>query len=216
MRLGCPQRGSRASAQDLGLRRRDQRRRSRGHAEVAAHPVRGILGANPRRQVIAQLLGVLVGAAVVVPAFEWLVPNASALGTERLPAPAAMVWAGVSRVLANGVGGMPGAARVAALIGLAAGAVLAAIEQIVSPRARRFVPSASGLGIAMVMPGASSLSMCGGALFAAERGRRRAVARARRGLTLHRGALRSRLPVARTVLPTERKRAGPSRLVAKH
>ncbi len=52
-----------------------------------------LLGASPRKQFFAQLLGVVVGAAAVVPAFRVLIPDAKVLGTELFPAPAVLVWA---------------------------------------------------------------------------------------------------------------------------
>ncbi|HYG68699.1 MAG TPA: OPT family oligopeptide transporter, partial [Anaeromyxobacteraceae bacterium] len=65
-----------------------------------------LLGARPRPQLYAQLIGTVVGAAAIVPVFGILVPDASAIGTERFPAPAAQVWAGVSRILAAGAGAL--------------------------------------------------------------------------------------------------------------
>ena len=49
------------------------------------------LGASPRAQLIAQLVGAVVGAVVVVPVFA-LVRAAYPLGSERMPAPAALAW----------------------------------------------------------------------------------------------------------------------------
>jgi OPT family oligopeptide transporter len=134
-----------------------------------------LLGASARKQVIAQLFGVVVGAAVVVPAFHLLVPSADALGGDRFPAPAVMVWASVSKVLAGGVLALPRAARFAALAGFAAGVVLTLLERWASPSRRRFIPSATGVGIAMVMPGSSSITMFAGALLAAAFRRARAA-----------------------------------------
>ena len=58
-----------------------------------------LLGGNPRAQFYAQLAGVLVGAAVIVPAFNLLIPDPSVLGTEEWPAPSCLVWSGVSRLV---------------------------------------------------------------------------------------------------------------------
>ncbi len=123
-----------------------------------------LLGANPRKQVIAQLLGLVVGAAVVVPAFTLLVPNAEALGSEQFPAPAVMVWAGVSKVLAGGLDGLSPAARVAMGWGAALGVLLVALETWLPKSKRGWVPSPAALGIAMVIPGATALSMWAGAM----------------------------------------------------
>ncbi len=126
-----------------------------------------LLGASPRQQVRAQLIGVIVGAAVVVPAFNLLVPDASALGTADLPAPAVLVWASVSRALSGGVGGLSHAARASAVVGAVVGLVLAVIERV-APRAwRAWTPSPAGVGIAMVMPGSNAIAMFTGASIAA-------------------------------------------------
>jgi OPT family oligopeptide transporter len=125
-----------------------------------------LLGARPRQQLAGQLLGVLAGAALVAPALHLLVPDVRALGSEALPAPGAMVWAGVARVLARGPGALAPAARAALAVGAGLGAVLALLERAATPRARRFVPSPSGIGIALVLPAYNSASMAIGALAA--------------------------------------------------
>lgn len=126
-----------------------------------------VLGADVRAQVAAQFLGIAVGALAVVPAFAALVPDARSLGTEALPAPAVMVWAGVSRALAGGLGALPRAAVLAMGAGAVAGAALAVLEARLSPRSARWVPSPAALGIAMVLPAATSLTMALGAALGA-------------------------------------------------
>ncbi|ABS27146.1 OPT family oligopeptide transporter [Anaeromyxobacter sp. Fw109-5] len=125
-----------------------------------------LLGARPRPQLAAQLLGTIVGAAAIVPVFDLLVPDASVLGSEKFPAPASQVWAGVSRVLAAGVGALHPTARVAIAAGAALGAALVLLERLLPARARAFVPTASGLGLAMVIPGTSSIAIFVGATLA--------------------------------------------------
>ncbi|MCK6547521.1 OPT/YSL family transporter [Myxococcota bacterium] len=125
-----------------------------------------VLGASPRKQVLAQLFGVLAGAVIVVPAFELLVPTADLLGSERFPAPAVQVWASVSKVLAGGLAGLSAEARTLVVVGLVVGAALTIAERLSPAKVRALVPSPMGLGIAMVMPGSSSLTMCTGALVA--------------------------------------------------
>ena len=125
-----------------------------------------LLGANPRQQFYAQLFGVLAGAAVVVPAFWLLVPDPSALGSEEWPAPSALVWAGVSQAFSDGIGALSPASRQAALIGVVLGVALALAERFAPRRVKPFVPSASGLGIALVTPGSNAISMFLGSLVA--------------------------------------------------
>jgi uncharacterized oligopeptide transporter (OPT) family protein len=125
-----------------------------------------LLGANPRKQFIAQLFGVVAGAAVVVPAFNLLVPSADVLGTEEFPAPSSLVWAGVSKMLVNGVGSLHTSARIGAVCGLALGVALVLLERWAPKKAKPFIPSSAGLGLAIVIPGASSISFFIGAAIA--------------------------------------------------
>lgn len=125
-----------------------------------------LLGANPRQQVYAQLFGVLAGAAIVVPAFNLLVPTADVLGSAAFPAPGVQVWAGVSKMLADGIGGLHPTARWGALFGLMLGTVLAIAERYAPAKAKPWIPAPSGLGIAMVIPASNSISMFIGASIA--------------------------------------------------
>lgn len=126
-----------------------------------------LLGAKPRHQVYAQLIGVLVGAAVIVPLFYLVIPNPAVLGTDAWPAPSCQVWKGVSSIVSNGVGGLSSAAQQAMIAGLALGIVMAIIEKLAPPKVRMFLPSPAGLGIAMVIPASNSISMFIGASIAA-------------------------------------------------
>ncbi len=122
-----------------------------------------LLGARPRQQVIGQLFGVMAGALVVVPIFNLLVPNAEALGGAEFPAPSAVVWRNVSEMLVKGLDALHPTARVAAAIGIVVGMLLAVLEVKVPKHVKKYVPSASGLGIAMVLPAWNSIMMCIGA-----------------------------------------------------
>jgi len=124
-----------------------------------------LLGAKPRQQFIAQFFGVLAGAVVVVPVFFLLVPNASVLGTEQWPAPAAQVWRGVAELLAKGVAALHPTARVGLVIGAAVGILLPLLE-LAFPKAKKFIPSPTGLGIAFTITGYYSVSMFLGACLA--------------------------------------------------
>jgi uncharacterized oligopeptide transporter (OPT) family protein len=125
-----------------------------------------VLGASPRVQFVAQLFGVCAGAAVVVPAFDLLIPNPAVLGTDAWPAPSCLVWAGVSKAFAGGVGALDAVARSGIAAGLLLGVALSLMERFAAPRLKPWVPSPSGLGIAMVIPGSNAIAMFGGALIA--------------------------------------------------
>jgi OPT family oligopeptide transporter len=125
-----------------------------------------LLGASPRAQFGAQLFGVMAGAAVVVPAFNLLIPDPALLGTDAWPAPSCLVWAGVSKAFADGIGALDPGARAGIFVGLLLGVSLALMERLAPRALKAWVPSPSGLGIAMVIPGSNSIAMFLGALVA--------------------------------------------------
>jgi OPT family oligopeptide transporter len=122
-----------------------------------------ILGANPKKQVIAQLWGCLAGTLFVVPAY-WLLIDPREIGSDKWPAPAAQVWAGVAKVLANGIDALPPGARGGGLIGVAVGIVLAFVEELAPKDKRKYTLSPVAAGIAWVVPAWNSISMFVGAL----------------------------------------------------
>jgi uncharacterized oligopeptide transporter (OPT) family protein len=124
-----------------------------------------VLGASPRRQVIAQLCGVAAGTLFVAPAYQLLI-NPAELGSDKWPAPAAQSWAGVARVLAQGLGALPRGAAIALLIGGATGVVLALIEDFAPKHLKKYTLSSTAVGIAFVIPAWNSFSMFFGALLA--------------------------------------------------
>ncbi len=124
-----------------------------------------VLGANPRKQFIAQFLGIFAGTLVIVPAFYLLVPDASMLGTDKWPAPAAQVWAAVARLMGNGIESLHPAALSGLLWGAVAGIILPLISKFF-PKISNYVPSATAVGLAFVIPFFNSLSMFIGAFIA--------------------------------------------------
>lgn len=122
-----------------------------------------LLGAKPRQQFIAQFFGVLAGGMVVVPVFFLLVPDASVLGTEKWPAPAAQVWRGVAELLSKGVGSLHPTARIGLLVGSLVGILLPLLEKWF-PKQKKWIPAPTGLGIAFTINGFNSIMMFLGAL----------------------------------------------------
>ncbi len=125
-----------------------------------------VLGANPRLQFLAQFAGIFAGTAVVVPAFYLIVPTVDVLGSDQFPAPAAQVWASVARLLSDGFASLHVTARWALLIGGAVGILIPILERTLPEKARRFVPSAMGLGLAWTFHFWYALSMFIGGLAA--------------------------------------------------
>jgi len=121
-----------------------------------------LLGANPRKQFLAQSIGLVFGTLAVVPAWYLMVPSVTAL--EKYPMPATQTWVAVARVLSAGVASLPMSARIAILIGALIGIALPIIEKL-APRARPYLPSAIGLGLGWVVFFSNALSfMIGAAL----------------------------------------------------
>jgi len=124
-----------------------------------------MVGAHPRKQFIAQLFGVLAGAFLCVPAYFILVPDANALGGQQFPAPSALVWAGVAKVLSQGLSTLPSSAVLAMGIAFLAGVVIVVVDKMF-PKLRPYTPSPAALGIAMMIPAYTSFSMFLGAVAA--------------------------------------------------
>jgi uncharacterized oligopeptide transporter (OPT) family protein len=122
-----------------------------------------MVGANPRSQFIAQFFGVFAGAILAVPAYFVLVPDASMLGGDKFPAPSALVWMGVAKVLSQGLGTLPHSALVAMIVAFLAGVIIVLIDNLF-PKAKPYTPSTAALGIALTIPAYTSFSMFLGAL----------------------------------------------------
>jgi putative OPT family oligopeptide transporter len=124
-----------------------------------------LLGAKPRHQLYAQLFGVVAGALVVIPAFFLIIPVED-LGNEEWPAPSCVVWKGVSDAMTGGIGNLGSELQLAMVLGLALGTLLTILEKVAPKKAKPFIPSPNGLGIAMIIPGSNSIAMFIGATIA--------------------------------------------------
>ncbi len=107
-----------------------------------------VLGANPRKQFLAQFSGIFVGTAVTVPVFYLLVPDAASLGTDQWPAPAAMVWSSVAQLLSQGLHALHPTAQASLVIGGLIGILVVALTRIVPSKYHIWIPSPMGLGLA--------------------------------------------------------------------
>ena len=105
-----------------------------------------LLGANPRKQFIAQFSGIFIGTLVTVLCFRVLVPDASVLGTDRFPAPAAQTWRAVAVALSKGISALEPLKVWLIIIGGAVGIVLPLLSKMF-PKHQNYIPSAAGLGL---------------------------------------------------------------------
>jgi len=106
-----------------------------------------LLGAHPRKQFIAQFAGIFVGTLVSVLCFRLLVPDASALGTDQFPAPAAQTWRAVAVALSEGLGALGPVKIWSIAIGGLVGILLTLLPKIF-PARRHLIPSPAGVGLA--------------------------------------------------------------------
>ena len=130
-----------------------------------------LLGANPRRQFIAQFAGIFSGTVATVMGFYLLVPDATALNgvgetAPAFPAPAAQAWKAVAEVFKLGLENMHPMHQQAIGVGLGLG-VLFTVLELTLPAFRKWLPSATGIGLGLILPFQYPLSMLIGALIAA-------------------------------------------------
>lgn len=123
-----------------------------------------LLGANARRQFIAQFLGVFFGTVAVVPAWYLMIPNKAAM--EAYNPPSANMWKAVAEALSKGIDYIPPLARMALLIGGLLGIVLAIVEAYAPKKWKPYFPSAMGLGLSWVMPFNNAFAFFIGAVLA--------------------------------------------------
>jgi uncharacterized oligopeptide transporter (OPT) family protein len=118
-----------------------------------------IVGSTNRHLTILQLLAVPVGSlavAFVYPALK----SRYGIGAEGLTSPISVKWAGFAELLNAGFDKLPAGCFAALLIAIALGCVFAVLE----PSYRRFIPSPTGVGIGMLVPGLAVLPMVAGGL----------------------------------------------------
>jgi OPT family oligopeptide transporter len=136
-----------------------------------------LLGAHPRRQFVAQFLGIFAGTVATVLGYRLLVPDATVLtGTSgspaTFPAPAAQAWLAAARVFQGGLHNLHPMARTCLWWGLGAGVLLVVVEHAL-PKHRKWLPSPTGLGLGFILPFFNPFSMLLGALLAWGWSRRR-------------------------------------------
>ncbi|MEP0844660.1 MAG: OPT/YSL family transporter [Phycisphaerae bacterium] len=122
-----------------------------------------LLGANPRKQFLAQFFGIFFGVLAIVPAWYLMVPDKDALQT--FPLPATEMWRAVAVALSKGLDTISPSARYAVVVGAIIGTALPVVGALF-PGAARFLPSGVGLGLAWVVPFYTSVGFTIGALSA--------------------------------------------------
>ncbi len=121
-----------------------------------------LLGATPRTQVYAQLIGVTIGSVFCACIF-WVLIQAAPIGSTTWPAPAAITWSGLATMMTRGTDALPPGAITALAIGIAIGIALPFAEAALGER-KWMLPSALGLGVAMVVPYEYAFSIFAGSM----------------------------------------------------
>jgi uncharacterized oligopeptide transporter (OPT) family protein len=106
-----------------------------------------LLGAHPRKQFIAQFAGIFVGTLVTVLSFRLLVPDASLLGSDLFPAPAAQTWRAVAIALSHGIRSLGPIKTWSIVVGGTVGIALTLLPRLF-PRHGHLIPSPAGVGLA--------------------------------------------------------------------
>ncbi|HTM22284.1 MAG TPA: OPT family oligopeptide transporter [Kofleriaceae bacterium] len=106
-----------------------------------------LLGANPRKQFLAQFAGIFIGTLVTCLTFSVLVTSASSIGNDQFPAPAAQTWKGVAEAMSLGLSHLHPVKAWSMLIGGLVGIALPLLSRALKDKGH-YVPSAAGLGLA--------------------------------------------------------------------
>jgi len=132
-----------------------------------------ILGSTPRFLTYAQLIAAPIGAAAVAIAYPMLKETYGIGGDHGLSSPISVRIAGFANVLNDGFDKLPKYALMAMVIGIVLG-ILITLGEI---KWKKFMPSATGLGIGMMVPGSVVFTMVlGGILFSLwQRGHRKSA-----------------------------------------
>jgi|KBSSwiStaDraftv2_1062776.scaffolds.fasta_scaffold48341_3 uncharacterized oligopeptide transporter (OPT) family protein len=121
-----------------------------------------LIGSTPKFLTYAQLIAVPVGAAAVAFVYPLLRDTYGIGGENGLQSPISQRFAGLARILSAGVHALPPGAALALLVGVTVGVLLTLLEN--TPVSRRFVPSPTGIGIGMLVPGSAVFTMFVGGL----------------------------------------------------
>lgn len=109
-----------------------------------------MIGSTPKFLTYMQLLAVPVGALALAVVYPLLRDTYGIGDGGELTSPTSVRWVGFAKVLSHGVASLPHSAMIALLVGTILGVVLTLLEQ--RETWRPWVPSPTGVGIAMLVP----------------------------------------------------------------
>jgi OPT family oligopeptide transporter len=134
-----------------------------------------LLGAHPRRQFVAQFLGIFTGTVASTLGYFILVPNVGVFNSvngadPKFAAPGAQQWKAVAELFKVGIHNLHPMARECIVIGVVIGALFTLVEFYL-PKTKKYLPSATGIGLGLLLPFSVPLSFLIGALLAAAVGK---------------------------------------------
>jgi OPT family oligopeptide transporter len=124
-----------------------------------------MIGASPRKQFIAQCLGILAGIPIATAVYTFFRSSYEIGGDEEnAPAPAAMAWKAMSELLAQGLDALPEGSLVAVVFAGTLGVALPLLRRWVPSSKKELVPSGLAAGIAFIVPAYYSITIFLGCL----------------------------------------------------
>jgi putative OPT family oligopeptide transporter len=121
-----------------------------------------LLGANPRKQFLAQFAGIFTGTLATVFCFRMLVPSPAVLG-DKFAAPSAQTWKAVAQVLSEGLAALGPVKTWSIAVGALVGLLLPLLAKWF-PKYEKWIPSAAALGLAWTFQWFTALLFFLGAL----------------------------------------------------
>ncbi len=128
---------------------------------IQSYKTGDMIGSKPRYLAYVQLLAVPIGAAATAIVYPELRDQYGFTGDNALPSPISQKWVGFAKLLGKGIETIHPSALWALGVGIVLGIVFTVLEQRKSIRA--WVPSPTGIGIGMLVPGFYVTSMFVGA-----------------------------------------------------
>ena len=108
-----------------------------------------LLGAHPRKQFIAQFTGIFIGTLISVLAFTLIVNKPEVVGSDQFPAPAAQQWAAVAQAMSKGFDALH-PVKIWSIAGGGLVGMVFTILPVLFPKRQKYLPSASGFGLAWI------------------------------------------------------------------
>ncbi len=119
-----------------------------------------LLGASPRKQFQAQLVGIAAGVLFCIPIYK-LFDTVHEIGDLEgdFPAPAAHAWKAMAELLSQGFDALPPMATYAVAGGLAFGILMSVLNKLGPKAIRPYLPSGLAFGIAFIVPAYYAVAM---------------------------------------------------------